>query len=111
MKIKRAEYVKDYIIRFIFDDGYVREVDFEPFLKLHADHEAMGQYLNIEKFKKFKNRKYCISWANDIDFSAESLYSNDWSEKQVKKNRENLLKYAKKVGIIKDNCNRQLKLL
>jgi hypothetical protein len=100
MKIKNAEYLKKYIIRFEFDNGYVREIDFEPFLRVHKNHKAMGQYLDIEKFKQFKNEKYCISWANDMDFHVQSLFSSDWSEEQVKKNREKLIENAIKVGLI-----------
>lgn len=90
MKIQKIEHLKNLELRFIFENGHIRDIDFEPFLRLHIDHPAMNPYLEIKEFKKFKNDKFCVSWKNDMDFSAESLYNDNWSETQIQKNQKEI---------------------
>jgi len=101
MKIKTIEYLKKYELRFVFQNGHVRDIDFEPFLMINSEHPMINPYLNIEEFKKFRNEKYCVSCNNDIDFSANSLYENNWSEEQILKIKNSNMKFAIEKGFVK----------
>ena len=70
IKVKSANYLKDYVIRFEFDDGLKKEINFEK--------ELWGTVFeplkDIEKFKNFKLNSWTIEWENGTDFAPEFLY-------------------------------------
>ena len=72
--ISSADYLEAYKIRLAFSDGFIREVDFLPFLK-KFNHPDYDQYLNEEQFKKFRLINGNVNW-NDYHmiFTLESLY-------------------------------------
>ena len=45
MRIKFINYLKGYELRFTFENGHIRDIDFEPFLRLHIDHPMINPYL------------------------------------------------------------------
>jgi hypothetical protein len=77
IKIIRAEYVRDYVIKLTFSDGRVNEVDFK--------NQVMSQkvpeykiYQNTDEFKKFRIEEGNIVWGEDWDlvFHLHKLYDN-----------------------------------
>ena len=77
IEILKAEYIRDYVIRFFFSDGTKMEIDFYPFLSKPNQNPMTAKYLDVIKFRKFKIvRKQDISW-NDYEmcFPFETLYS------------------------------------
>jgi len=65
IEINKAEYIKDYKIKFKFSDGEMRVVDFANFLK-SAKNPMTRKYLDKEQFKKFNVEFGDIIW-NDYE--------------------------------------------
>jgi len=74
--VRRATYVGGYVIRFAFEDGSKREVDFEP----HLWGEVFEPLKNKEYFRKFRIRFGTITWPNGADIAPETLHSGVWPE-------------------------------
>jgi hypothetical protein len=74
LEIKSANYIGDFAIRILFNDGANRLVDFKPFLESSL-HPSIRKYLNEEKFKSFELVDGNLNW-NDYDliFPLENLY-------------------------------------
>jgi hypothetical protein len=72
--IKSAEYIGDYSIQIIFNDGIDRLVDFKSFLET-SYHPSIRKYLDENKFKEFKIIDGNLNW-NDYDliFPIYDLY-------------------------------------
>jgi len=70
----QAEYVADYKINLVFDDGRSGVVDFLQFIDMGGVFESLR---DIENFKKFKvNRELgVITWDDQVDIAPEVLYS------------------------------------
>lgn len=77
IRIKKAVYVKDYIIRFSFTDGHVSEIDFHPFLSAAGQNPMNSQYLDVLRFRQFKlHHNVDIYWDDwEMCFRFETLYS------------------------------------
>lgn len=72
--IDKAEYVADYKIRLRFNDGTVRIVDFEPFLRT-AQHPDLTKYRALKKFKSFQLNHGNIMWGDyEMIFPVVDLY-------------------------------------
>ena len=72
MRVKKAEYVDDYMVRMLFSDGITKVVDFKPFLK-----DAKNLFLpllDMEYFKGFSVDDTTICWPNEVDFCPDVLY-------------------------------------
>jgi len=72
MKVKKAEYVKDYKIKLLFSDGVTKIVDFKTFLK-----DAKNLFLpllDLEYVKRFSVDDTTICWPNEVDFCPDVLY-------------------------------------
>lgn len=72
MRVKKAEYVKDYKIRLLFSDGVVKVVDFTPLLKDAKN--LLVPLLDLEFFKSFSVDSSTICWPNEVDFCPDVLY-------------------------------------
>lgn len=72
MRVKQAEYVKDYKIKILFSDGITKIVDFKPFLK--STRKLIIPLIDLEYFKSFFVDEITICWPNDLDFCPEVLY-------------------------------------
>jgi hypothetical protein len=72
MRIKQAEYVKDYKIKLLFSDGITKIVDFKPFLT--PTRKLCIPLFDLEYFKSFYLDEITICWPNELDFSPDVLY-------------------------------------
>lgn len=61
ISIERAEYLKDYLIRFTFSDGTIRTIDFSNFLN-NARNPMTRKYLNKVLFADFSIEYGDIIW-------------------------------------------------
>jgi hypothetical protein len=68
--VKRAKYLRDYVVEFTFADGLKREMDLEPFL-FGPIFEPLR---DPELFRKFKVKYGTIVWPNGADIAPETLY-------------------------------------
>ena len=70
IKVIKAEYIKDYILRLTFNDGAVKLCDFLPLAQ-----EGIFQKLkDLEYFKHFALDPWTVDWNNEIGFAPEYLY-------------------------------------
>ena len=72
VRIKKASYVRDYVLEFTFTNGTVREIDLEPYL-WGPMFERVRQ---PDYFRKFRIRREdrTIAWPNDADIDPDVLY-------------------------------------
>ncbi len=70
LKIVKAEYVEDYVLRLTFNNDEVRLMDFAPLMgkgicqKLH----------DLDYFKSFTLDPFTVDWNNEIAFAPKFLY-------------------------------------
>lgn len=76
IRIKEAEYLGDYRIRFTFTDAHVSEIDFHPFLSAVGQNPMNSQYLDVTRFREFKLHKNVdVFWDDwEMCFRFETLY-------------------------------------
>ncbi len=74
IEVVSAQYIGDYVIRLIFNDGIKRLVDFRTFLENSA-HPSIRKYWDESKFKNFQIVDGNLNW-NDYEmiFPLEDLY-------------------------------------
>jgi hypothetical protein len=65
IEITRANYIGDYSISVLFNDGNEKLVDFKPFLAKSL-HPSISKYLDENLFKQFKIINGNLNW-NDYD--------------------------------------------
>jgi hypothetical protein len=72
--IRSVQYIGDFAIRILFNDGVSRIVDFKPFLESSL-HPSIHKYLDESKFKAYQIIEGNLNW-NDYDmiFPLEDLY-------------------------------------
>lgn len=77
VRIKRAEYLSDYAIRFLFTDGHVTDIDLHPFLSAAGQNPMNSQYLDVIRFRQYKlHRMVDIYWDDwEMCFRFETLYA------------------------------------
>ncbi|MBK7381935.1 MAG: DUF2442 domain-containing protein [Flavobacteriales bacterium] len=77
VRIKKAEYLGDYAIRFMFSDGHVAAIDFHPWLSAAGQNPMNSQYLDVTRFRKFKlHRNVDVYWDDwEMCFRFETLYA------------------------------------
>jgi hypothetical protein len=74
LEIVQAEYLSGYIIRLSFNDGLVREMDFEPFLR-KAMNPQITKYRQLRNFKKFHLSYGDLMWGDfEMIFPIEDLH-------------------------------------
>ncbi len=74
IEIKSANYIGDYAIRIVFNDGVNRLVDFKSFLETSV-HPSIRKYLDENKFKEFKIIDGNLNWNDhDLIFPIYDLY-------------------------------------
>jgi len=72
-EVTKADYIGDYKVRVLFNDGVKKTVDFYNIL-FNNDYPAFKPLKNIEVFKKFKVTD-TIEWDNgNIDIAPETIY-------------------------------------
>ena len=74
IKVVKASYLSDFVLRVAFSDGKDKVVDFKQFLR-NASHPSIQKYFKESDFKKFKLVDGNINW-NDYEmiFPIEQLY-------------------------------------
>jgi hypothetical protein len=74
LQVIRAKYLKDYVVRVVFNDGTEKAVDFKSFLQ-KTTHPEIAKYRKENLFKKFRIESGNINW-NDYDliFPISDLY-------------------------------------
>jgi hypothetical protein len=75
IKLINANYIDDYVIELLFDDGVVQQIDFGFFLHKHS-HPQYDKYRDLKKFKQFKIERNNIVWGKnwDLIFDLWDLY-------------------------------------
>jgi len=66
-----AEYVKDYTIKIWFDDGSLKVVNLESYIKRGG---VFSTFSDKEFFKKFFVDLNTLCWPNGADIAPERLY-------------------------------------
>jgi len=62
-------------LRLTFSDGYVREIDFEPFLTSSV-HPQIRRYLDLEMFLNFRLEEGDLVWGEyELCFAIADLYT------------------------------------
>jgi len=76
-KVTKAEYVSGCPIRLSFNDGVVRVMDFEPFLK-KARNRMITKYRQLRYFKKFHLHCGDLMWGDfDMIFPITDLHRGE----------------------------------
>lgn len=70
LKIVKAEYVKDYVLRLTFNNTEVRLMDFEPLM----DRGVCKKLRDMDYFKSYTLDPFTVDWNNEIGFAPEFLY-------------------------------------
>jgi hypothetical protein len=70
LEVKKANYLRDYEIDLIFNDGANKSVD----LKDYLSGEVFEKLKELNYFKNFKISFNTIEWDNGADFAPEFLY-------------------------------------
>jgi hypothetical protein len=75
LEITEAKYLSGYKIRLKFNDGVVRVMDFEPFLR-GARNPDLAQYRQLRKFKSFRLHYGDLMWGDyEMIFPISDLYN------------------------------------
>ena len=70
LKIVKAEYVENYIIKLTFSNSEVRLMDFKPLM----DKGICTKLRDFDYFKSFSLDHFSIDWNNEIGFAPRYLY-------------------------------------
>ena len=77
LAITEAKHVSDYKIRLTFNDGLVRVMDFEPFLR-KARNPDLTQYRQLRKFKNFRLHYGNLMWGDyEMIFPIADLHAGE----------------------------------
>jgi hypothetical protein len=77
LAIVDAEPVERYVLRLHFDDGSIREIDFEPFLT-RSVHPQIRQFLVPERFRSFRLEDGDLVWGDyELCFPIADLYTGN----------------------------------
>ena len=75
IRVLSATYLHDYVIRFVFSDGKIHDLDFYPFLSKVPQNPMTSKYLNLNLFKKFEMEGDDIFWNDgEMCYSFFTLY-------------------------------------
>ena len=70
LKIIKAQYVKDYILRLTFNNGEIRMVDFTPLMQKGI----CTKLQDMDYFRSFTLDTFTVDWNNEIGFAPRYLY-------------------------------------
>ena len=77
LEITEAIYASGYKIRLTFNDGTVRVMDFEPFLR-KAGNPDLTQYRQLRKFKSFRLHYGDLMWGDyEMIFPITDLHAGE----------------------------------
>jgi len=85
MWLGSAEYISDYKIKVVFEDGLERAINLKQFLT-DTKNPLIKKFLDIEKFQKFHVEYGALCWEeNDFDLSPDAIYRGDFDDVKIKK--------------------------
>lgn len=70
LRIIDVDYIKNYELLLVFNDGCRKKVDLQPYLT----GEIFGELQSLEKFVQYGLTRCTIEWANGADLAPEFLY-------------------------------------
>ena len=70
LKVVSAEYVRDYTLRIVFNDGTEKLVDFTPMMQKGICRKLQ----DLDYFRSFRLDPFTVDWNNEIGFAPEALY-------------------------------------
>ena len=77
LEITEAKYVSGYKISLAFNDGTVRTMDFDPFLR-KAMHPDIAKYRQLRNFKKFHLHYGDLMWGDfEMIFPISDLHRGE----------------------------------
>ena len=77
LEITEAIYVSGYKVRLTFNDGTMRVMDFEPFLR-KAGNPDLTQYRQLRKFKSFRLHYGDLMWGDyEMIFPINDLHAGE----------------------------------
>jgi hypothetical protein len=81
--VKKSKYLSEYKIELVFDDGSVKIIDLEGFLKTAK--AMLAPLKDIEYFKKVKCDGTTIMWPNGVDLCPDVLYKQGKTIQKAKR--------------------------
>jgi len=69
--VTEAQYLNDFKIKIIFNDGITKIVNLEK----HLDMPIFQSLKDKDFFKDFRLNPFTIEWKNGVDFAPEFLYN------------------------------------
>jgi len=110
MKIKKAEYLKNYEVKLLFSNGITKIVNFKPVLS--GKRKLFEPLHDLEYFKSFFIDDITICWPNELDFDPDFLYEMGKElKKEAKKNpqkrraKPSTASTHSRRGIVKSSSN------
>ena len=77
LEVTDAKYASGYKISLTFNDGTVRVMDFEPFLRKNV-HPDFAQYRQVKKFKSYQLHHGNLMWGDyEMIFPVADLYHGE----------------------------------
>ena len=70
LKIVKAEYVEDYVLRLTFNNGEIRLMDFLPLM----DKGICKKLRDLDYLKSFALDPFTVDWNNEVGFAPRFLY-------------------------------------
>ncbi|MEI8365678.1 MAG: DUF2442 domain-containing protein [Parachlamydiaceae bacterium] len=92
MRVRKAEYVKDYTIILQFSDGITKVVDFKQFMD--SQRKLIIPLWDAEYFKRFFVDEITICWPNGLDFSPDLLYE---AGKEIREQKKQVKSQPKRI--------------
>ena len=72
IRVIKADYVSDYVLRLTFSDGLVKNFDFWPL----AQQGICTKLQDLDYFRAFRLDPWTVDWNNEIGFAPEYLYEH-----------------------------------
>ncbi|MEI8366512.1 MAG: DUF2442 domain-containing protein [Parachlamydiaceae bacterium] len=95
--VKQVEYLNEYRLKLLFNDGKSKVIDFEARLK-----NAKNMFLplkDVNYFKKVKSDGTTLVWPNGLDLCPDVLYEIGEEVPKQEKQKQPRARRCKKVGL------------
>ena len=94
MRVVSVKWIKDYLLKVTFNNGDIRIANFRYFL-FAARNPMTTQFRDIKKFKKVKIDHGDLSWKDEMDFEADSIWEGEFLQMEITDLKE--LKHTKEI--------------
>lgn len=107
LRVKKVEYLKDYKLKIVFNNGKTKIVDFESWV--FEENVYLKPLRNIEYFKKvcMDDSNYSICWPNGADFCPDVLFEAGKEAKTIRAARSTR-RIKKTIDSRKSRLNKKL---